>query len=198
MQEDSLRGRQKRRYRVRTTGSVHSHPVVANRLAASPVPTKPNHSGPFAPRDIPVASRFVRYVRKDHAEADASAKRIVEQERARSPTERFELQAEARSWLQRGKSTIAGKAALLAELKANPKLCAAVTKVLERDGVRANPTEQELKSLPVRDGARARAVIGVTGALPEDQRIAALRRLRDNGVVMRKVLKQIAAAGAGN
>jgi transposase InsO family protein len=43
MQEAGLRGRQKRRYRVRTTDSAHSHPIAPNRLATLPVPTKPNH-----------------------------------------------------------------------------------------------------------------------------------------------------------
>lgn len=42
MREDALRGRQKRRYRVRTTDSAHSHPIAPNRLATLPVPTKPN------------------------------------------------------------------------------------------------------------------------------------------------------------
>ena len=42
MREDGVRGRQKRRYRVRTTDSVHSHPIAPNRLAALPAPTKPN------------------------------------------------------------------------------------------------------------------------------------------------------------
>lgn len=42
MRQDGLRGRQRRRYRVRTTGSRHSHPIAPNRLATRPVPTKPN------------------------------------------------------------------------------------------------------------------------------------------------------------
>jgi putative transposase len=42
MQQDGLRGRQKRRYRVRTTDSAHSHPIAPNRLATLPPPTKPN------------------------------------------------------------------------------------------------------------------------------------------------------------
>ena len=42
MRQDGLRGRQKRRYRVRTTDSAHSHPIAPNRLATLPVPTKPN------------------------------------------------------------------------------------------------------------------------------------------------------------
>ncbi|MDP3071768.1 MAG: IS3 family transposase [Opitutaceae bacterium] len=42
MHEDGLRGRQKRRYRVRTTDSAHSHPIAPNRLATLPAPTKPN------------------------------------------------------------------------------------------------------------------------------------------------------------
>lgn len=42
MREDGLRGRQKRRYRVRTTDSAHSYPIAPNRLATLPVPTKPN------------------------------------------------------------------------------------------------------------------------------------------------------------
>jgi len=42
MRQDGLRGRQKRRYRVRTTDSRHSHPIAPNRLATLPAPTKPN------------------------------------------------------------------------------------------------------------------------------------------------------------
>jgi transposase InsO family protein len=42
MQQDGLRGRQKRRYRVRTTDSAHSHPIAPNRLATLPMPTQPN------------------------------------------------------------------------------------------------------------------------------------------------------------
>jgi len=42
MQEAGLRGRQKRRYRVRTTDSCHAHPIAPNRLATQPVPTRPN------------------------------------------------------------------------------------------------------------------------------------------------------------
>ena len=42
MRADNLRGRQKRRYRVRTTDSAHSHPIAPNRLAALPVPTRPD------------------------------------------------------------------------------------------------------------------------------------------------------------
>lgn len=42
MRQAGLRGRQRRRYRVRTTDSRHSHPIAPNRLAARPAPTKPN------------------------------------------------------------------------------------------------------------------------------------------------------------
>lgn len=42
MRQDGLCGRQKRRYRVRTTDSRHSHPIAPNRLATLPAPTKPN------------------------------------------------------------------------------------------------------------------------------------------------------------
>lgn len=42
MREEGLRGRQKRRYRVRTTDSTHAHPIAPNRLAAAPPPTKPD------------------------------------------------------------------------------------------------------------------------------------------------------------
>ena len=42
MRQDGLRGRQRRRYRVRTTDSRHSHPIAPNRLATLPAPTKPN------------------------------------------------------------------------------------------------------------------------------------------------------------
>jgi len=42
LRQDGLRGRQKRRYRVRTTDSRHSHPIAPNRLAARPVPSQPD------------------------------------------------------------------------------------------------------------------------------------------------------------
>lgn len=42
MRQAGLRGRQKRRYRVRTTDSRHSHPIAPNRLATLPVPTQPD------------------------------------------------------------------------------------------------------------------------------------------------------------
>lgn len=42
MREQGLRGRQKRRYRVRTTDSAHAHPIAPNRLATLPAPTQPN------------------------------------------------------------------------------------------------------------------------------------------------------------
>jgi transposase InsO family protein len=42
MRQDGLRGRQRRRYRVRTTDSRHSHPIAPNRLATLPAPTKPD------------------------------------------------------------------------------------------------------------------------------------------------------------
>lgn len=42
MRQDGLYGRQKRRYRVRTTDSRHSHPIAPNRLATLPTPVQPN------------------------------------------------------------------------------------------------------------------------------------------------------------
>jgi putative transposase len=42
MREQGLWGRQKRRYRVRTTDSQHDHPIAPNRLAQAPKPTAPN------------------------------------------------------------------------------------------------------------------------------------------------------------
>jgi len=42
MRQAGLRGRQRRRYRVRTTDSRHSHPIAPNRLATLPAPTKPD------------------------------------------------------------------------------------------------------------------------------------------------------------
>lgn len=42
MREAGLRGRQKRRYRVRTTDSQHAHPIAPNRLTGLPAPTQPN------------------------------------------------------------------------------------------------------------------------------------------------------------
>ena len=42
MRQDGLRGRQRRRYRVRTTDSRHAHPIAPNRLATLPVPAKPD------------------------------------------------------------------------------------------------------------------------------------------------------------
>lgn len=42
MRADGLQGRQKRRYRVRTTDSNHNDPIAPNRLAQLPAPTQPN------------------------------------------------------------------------------------------------------------------------------------------------------------
>ena len=42
MRESGLQGRQKRRYRVRTTDSRHGEPIAPNRLALAPAPTKPD------------------------------------------------------------------------------------------------------------------------------------------------------------
>ena len=42
MQEQSLCGRQKGRYRVQTTDSNHDQPIAPNRLAEAPKPTAPN------------------------------------------------------------------------------------------------------------------------------------------------------------
>jgi transposase InsO family protein len=42
MREAGLQGRQKRRYRVRTTDSRHNYPIAPNRLAQADAPTKPN------------------------------------------------------------------------------------------------------------------------------------------------------------
>lgn len=42
MRQLQLAGRQRRRYRVRTTDSQHAHPIAPNRLAAQPAPTRPN------------------------------------------------------------------------------------------------------------------------------------------------------------
>jgi transposase InsO family protein len=42
MNEGALCGRQKGRYRVRTTDSNHDHPIAPNRLAQAPAPTAPN------------------------------------------------------------------------------------------------------------------------------------------------------------
>ncbi len=42
MREAGLRGRQKRRYRVRTTDRRHSYPIAPNRLATLPVPNQPD------------------------------------------------------------------------------------------------------------------------------------------------------------
>ena len=42
MQADGLCGRQRRRYRVRTTDSNHNHPIAPNRLAEAPEATAPN------------------------------------------------------------------------------------------------------------------------------------------------------------
>ncbi len=44
MRQDGLPGRQRRRYRFRTTDSRHSHPIAPNRLATLPAPTKPESS----------------------------------------------------------------------------------------------------------------------------------------------------------
>lgn len=42
MREQHISGRQKRRFRVRTTDSNHAEPVAPNRLAAEPSPQRPN------------------------------------------------------------------------------------------------------------------------------------------------------------
>ena len=42
MREQDISGRQKRRFRVRTTDSNHTEPVAPNRLAAGPDPQRPN------------------------------------------------------------------------------------------------------------------------------------------------------------
>jgi putative transposase len=42
MRQLQLAGRQRRRYRVRTTDSQHAPPIAPNRLAAQPPPTRPN------------------------------------------------------------------------------------------------------------------------------------------------------------
>lgn len=42
MREAGLVGRQRRRYRVRTTDSRHGEPIAPNRLAAQPPPAKPD------------------------------------------------------------------------------------------------------------------------------------------------------------
>jgi transposase InsO family protein len=42
MREQGLHGRQKRRYRVRTTDSNHNEPIAPNRLADAPIATAPN------------------------------------------------------------------------------------------------------------------------------------------------------------
>lgn len=145
-----------------------------------------------SPRDIPVVSRFVRYVRKDATAVDASAKRIVDEERTKSATERLELQAEALRWVQRGNAADdAGKQALLAELQSNPRLRKAVGTVIDREAVKLDPLERDLASLTVGDGARARAVVRVLRALPEDQRLPVLKQMRERGIVSREVLKQI-------
>jgi len=42
MREEKISGRQRRRYRGRTTDSNHNHPVAPNRLAQMPQPSRPN------------------------------------------------------------------------------------------------------------------------------------------------------------
>lgn len=42
MRQEGLCGRQKARYRVRTTDSNHDQPIAPNRLAQTPPPTRPN------------------------------------------------------------------------------------------------------------------------------------------------------------
>jgi transposase InsO family protein len=44
MQQEGLCGRQKARYRVRTTDSNHDEPIAPNRLAAAPAPRAPNQA----------------------------------------------------------------------------------------------------------------------------------------------------------
>lgn len=145
-------------------------------------------------RDVPILSRFVRYVRNDARSVDARAKHVVDEERQRSVTERLELQAEALAWIERGKAADdAGKQNLLAELRGNPRLKAAVAAAAERESVKLTSTERDLAGLPVADGSRARAVVRLLRAMPEDERLLALQRMRDRGIVSKEVLKQIAA-----
>ena len=55
MREAGLQGRQRRRYRVRTTDSNHDQPVAPNRLAQAPAPPGPTKSGrPISPMWIPM------------------------------------------------------------------------------------------------------------------------------------------------
>jgi putative transposase len=42
MRQAGLRGRQKSRFRIRTTDSCHDHPIAPNRLATMPAPTQAN------------------------------------------------------------------------------------------------------------------------------------------------------------
>jgi len=44
MREAGLKGRQARRYRVRTTDSAHNDPIAPNLLAKAPAPTKPDEA----------------------------------------------------------------------------------------------------------------------------------------------------------
>jgi putative transposase len=44
MRQHDIRGRQKARYRVRTTDSNHDQPIAANLLAQAPTPTGPNQT----------------------------------------------------------------------------------------------------------------------------------------------------------
>ncbi len=44
MKECGLKGRQSRRYRVRTTDSAHDNPIAPNLLAEAPAPTKPDET----------------------------------------------------------------------------------------------------------------------------------------------------------
>jgi len=146
----------------------------------------------LVPRDIPVVSRFVRYVRKDAGEAAASERRIVAEERTKSSLAALELRAKAQDWIQRGKvADDAGKRALLVELAGDARLRAAVGKEAQRESVKLDAVEREIANAHVHDGTRARIVVRLLRELPEDQREPALQRLRDQGIVSREVLKQI-------
>ena len=71
MRQQGLCGRQKARYRVRTTDSNHDEPIAPNRLAQTPAPSRPNqiwvaeitYIGPAR-----AGNRLMRIERRDRSE----------------------------------------------------------------------------------------------------------------------------------
>lgn len=147
-------------------------------------------------RDIPIVSRFVRFIRNDSEGMDPGQKRIITEERTKSAVDHLDVQAQAQAWITRAQAAdLQGKQALLAEIATNPQLKTAIASTLKRQGERADPTTSDLRTLTVADGARSRAIIRLLRAMPEPDRLPALQRMQAEGIITKDVLSQIAAQG---